>query len=476
MLAQIVMPSSVVAQSKDRLLLTMACILLGVCFITGGSSQQTNLGVMLAQLLAIPVLFYALWEAQRRGCLVQMRWSVVLFALIVSIPLMQLLPLPEWLWSMPPARQSLQHDLSEAGLTTLQYRWSLIPGATERDLLSLLPAAALFFAGLTLGAKARRRLFWFVIALSFFSLVLGVAQIGAGQYSILNPFPQWVPALGGVFANANHQAAAIAIALVLAIALLLDSRSRIRRGENLQVLPWILGALITTFVLAIPMIGSRAGPIIAIMPVIIFVVSSGLFSFDRVRHHRGVQIALLFATLALVLGIHAALSFTTGDKIDSIRATLTKQTVLIGFTHAPLGGGIGGFVPLYDQGVDASLLRDEYINNAHNEYAQLWLEGGAIAMACMLAVFGWLALSFRRLLALRAKSSSRRRGLAAAAAMFVIILHSSVDYPLRTPALMGVFALMAGILAANASMAREASNSANATQRGRETESPQAGR
>ncbi len=338
----------------------------------------------------------------------------------------------------------------------IQYRWSLSPGTTERDLLSMLPASALFFAGVALGAKAQRSLFWLLVALSLFSLVLGVAQMGAGQYSILNPFPQWVPELGGIFANPNHQAACVAIALVLAIALLLDTRSRIRRGENLHVLPWLLGALIAIIVMAIPAIGSRAGPIIAIVPVVVFVISSGLLSLERVRHHRGTQIALLIAALALVLGIHAALSWTTGSKIDAMRSMLTRQTTMIGFTHAPLGGGIGGFIPMFDQGVDASLLRDEYINNAHNEYAQLWLEGGVVAVVCLLAVFAWLALSFRQLLAQRAKSSSRRRGLAAAAAMFVIVLHSWVDYPLRTPALMAVFALLAGILAASAWMEREA--------------------
>ena len=425
----------------------MAGVLLGLCFITGGSSQQANAGVTFTQLLAIPVLFYALWDSQRRASLLQMKWSVALLMLVVSIPLMQLLPLPEWLWNLPTARQSLRHDLAGAGVTTLEYRWSLVPAATERDFLSLLPALTLFLVGGALGAKAQRKLFWLVIALSFFSLVLGVAQMGAGQDSFLNPFPQWAPELGGVFANPNHQAASIAIALLLAIALMLDTRTRIKRGEKLHVLLWMLGASIVTFVLAIPMIGSRAGPIIAIVPVVIFVVSSGLVSFERVRHHRGTQIVLLIVALALVLGIHAALSWTTGDKIDAMRLTLATQTTLIGFTHAPLGGGIGGFISLFDQGVDVSLLRDEYINNAHNEYAQLWLEGGVIAILCVLAVLGWLALSFRRLLRLR-RSSSRRRGLAAATAMFVIILHSSVDYPLRTPALMAVFALMAGILAA----------------------------
>jgi hypothetical protein len=446
---------------QDRLLLCSAGVLLCLAFVTGGSSQETNAGVMISQLLAIPVLLFALWEAQRRGRLAQMRWSIVVFAFVASIPLMQLLPLPEWLWNLATARQLLRHDLFDAGVSMLQYRWSLSPAATERDALSLLPAAALFFAGIALGFEARTKLFWLVIALSFSSLVLGVAQMGAGQDSVLNPFPQWEPAMGGVFANPNHQAASIAIALVLAIALMFESRSQVRQGERAPVLPWVFGALAAIFVLAIPMIGSRAGPIIAIVPTVIFILSSGAVPLERVRHHRGTQIILLIAALVLVIGIHGALSWTTGQKIDLMRSTLTQQTTLIGFTHAPLGGGIGEFIPLFDQGVDVSLLRDEYINNAHNEYAQLWLEGGALAVACMLAVFAWFGLSFRRLLALRAGSSQRRNGLAAAMAILVVILHSCVDYPLRTPALMAVVALMAGIVAATATSTGRTSKSRN---------------
>jgi hypothetical protein len=422
-------------------------VLLSLSFVTGGSSQETNAGVMVAQLLAIPVLLYALWEAQKRGLLLAARWSVMVFALVILIPLLQLLPLPEWFWNLPSARRLLQHDLAEAGVTSLQYRWTLSPAATERDLLSLLPAAALFIAALTLGSVAQRRLFWLVVSLSFFGLLLGGAQVGAGQASILNPYPQWAPAMGGVFANPNHQAASIAIALVVSIALMFDVRSRVRRGENLALQPWILGALIAAFVLAIPIVGSRAGPVIAILPVIILVLGRGAFSRDRMRE-RGTQAILLVAAFALLIGLHAALTWTAGDKVDVIRSALTKQTVSIGVAHAPLGGGIGAFVPLFDQGADVSMLSGEYINAAHNDYAQLWLEGGVIAAACILVVLIWLAVSLRRLLNLPSRSTSRRRGLPAAAGMFVIVLHSAVDYPLRTPALLAVFGLMAGVLAA----------------------------
>ncbi|MHB8474463.1 MAG: O-antigen ligase family protein [Gammaproteobacteria bacterium] len=433
------------AERHDRLLYILTCGLLGVCFVTGGSSQQSGVGAMIGQLLAIPVLFFALWSAWSGGQLARARWSAVVLAFVILIPVLQLLPVPAWLWNLPPARVSLQHDLAAAGVTGLHYRWSLVPAATERDLLSLLPAVALFVAAIKLRGMTLRHVFNVVIGLALFSLLLGIVQLRAGQSSILNPYPQWVPEMGGVFANPNHQATALAIALVLSVALMIDARRRALRGEGAHALSWIYAGLAVVFVIGIPMAGSRAGPIIAIVPTVVFVMACGTIPFDRLRNHRPAQLFFLLIVAALAVGVYSAMSWMRGDKVDPIRSMLARQTTMIGFTHAPLGAGIGGFVQEYQQGVNASALRDEYINNAHNEYAQLWLEGGVFALFGLLAAFSVFAFNVRRLMKLPARSSSRTMGLAAMAALLVVILHSWVDYPLRTPALLAVFGLLAGV-------------------------------
>ncbi|GAA0708216.1 hypothetical protein GCM10009105_07600 [Dokdonella soli] len=438
------MHSEAQAQRHDRPLFILMCVLLIVCFVTGGSSQESGIGVMSAQVLAIPVLLYALTRLIACKCLGSVRFGTGVVALIVLIPFLQLLPVPEWLWSLSPARVSLQHDLAAAGVTGPRYRWSLVPGATERGLLLLLPAVALFFATITLGRSALRRVLSVVIGLALFSMLLGIAQLGAEQHSILNPYPQWVPEMGGVFANPNHQATALAMALVLSVALMLDARRRARPGDGAHALPWVYAALAALFVVAIPMTGSRAAPIIAIVPTVAFVLACGAIPFDRLRHHLPTQLFFLITMTALVIGVYSAMSWTRGDKVDAIRSMLAEQTTMIGFAQAPLGGGIGGFIPLYSQGVDASVLRDEYINSAHNEYAQLWLEGGVLAVFGLLAAFAVLGLSVRRLMKLPARSSSRTTGLGAMMALLVVILHSWVDYPLRTPALLTVFGLLGG--------------------------------
>ncbi|GAC1677279.1 MAG: hypothetical protein NVS9B2_28170 [Steroidobacteraceae bacterium] len=348
---------------------------------------------------------------------------------------------PEAIWSLPAARVSLQHDLAAAGVTGIRYRWSLVPAATERDLLSMLPAVALFFAAATLGLKHLRRLLRVVIGLAMFSLLLAIAQLETGQSSILNPYPQWVPDMNGIFANHNHQATMLAIALLLSVAFLADARWREQHGDNRRSLAWVYAVLIAVFVIAIPLIGSRAGPIIAIVPTVAFVAVCPLLSLERLRRHRLTQLGFVIAAIALLVGVYSARRWTQGEDVDVIR--FAKQTTALGVAHAPLGGGIGGFMPLYHQGVDASELQESYVNNAHNEYAQIWLEGGVLGLVGLVAVFIVLALSVRRLMRFPARSTARTTGLSAVTALLVVILHSWVDYPLRTPALLAVFALLA---------------------------------
>ena len=98
---------------------------------------------------------------------------------------------------------------------------------------------------------------------------------------------------------------------------------------------------------------------------------------------------------------------------------------------------------------------DTYINNAHNEYVQWWLEGGVVAVLAMFAAIVALIQSLHRLLRLPAGSSARTTGLAALMGVLVMLLHSSVDYPLRTPALMATFGLLAGIAISAAAQVRK---------------------
>jgi hypothetical protein len=440
------MPTPSLIEARDVKLLALMGLLLTVIFISGGSSQQSGVGVLAAQLLAIPILLYSLLQAWQTGRLRNAQLGVGALVLVVMVPWLQLLPIPSWLWDLPSTRLPLQHDLMTAGVDHLDTRWSLAPAATERAALLLLPPMAVFFAVFALGRDALRKVLWLVIVLALFSLVLAVAQAGAGQDSFLNPFPEYLPAMAGVFANVNHQADTLAVALVISVALIFDARRQVARHGGSFAPTWILVALAAVFALALPLIGSRAGVLIVMLPLAMVAVLSSQITFERLRHHRPTQLSIIVAILLLVATIFVAWGWMQVDStVGESRWVFSKETLQLGFANAPLGGGVGSFVPLFEHGAEVSLRLSTYLNHAHDEYAQWWLEAGILGLVVLLAVLTTLAVLLRRLIQLPRHSRLRGTAVAALAAMLIMLLHSSVDYPLRTPALMAVFAALAGI-------------------------------
>ncbi len=86
-----------------------------------------------------------------------------------------------------------------------------------------------------------------------------------------------------------------------------------------------------------------------------------------------------------------------------------------------------------------------FFNHAHNEYLETWLEAGWPGAALILAFLVWYG---RRLWAAWKAGPSRERDLqrAASIALLAMLVHSAVDYPLRTATLAVLFALCAAIL------------------------------
>lgn len=431
--------------------------LLALTFVTGGGSYDRGLGDVLAQLLAVAVLGWSLWSLIQRPHHRYVWWPLAVAGLVVAVVAVQGLPLPAGIWQTNGARAALLADLTAAGADTMQLHWSLTPWATERSLWSLLPASALFVGALTLDPRQRRRTVLLVIGLAVASLVLGYLQLGAPQDSLLNPFPEWAPALNGVFANQNHQATAIAVALVLLLALLLESPEA--RGDAATTAGWMRLAMLLAgvFLLAsLPLTTSRAMAVLALLALLMVPLLSG----TATRWLRASRLPRSLAWLGLALGILAmwgvllgALQWVQVDAAEEHRGAVAQATAAMGLELAPWGAGVGSFVPWFDQAAPDRLIFHAYFNHAHNEYMQWWLESGVaglVALAAVLALLVWSRPWAGR-------GASRSDAVAADAiavgswvAVLLVLAHSAVDYPLRTPAMMAVTALLAGFAVAGA--------------------------
>lgn len=429
-------------EGQARAGLVAACALLALCALTGGSSMESGPGESAAQLLSLPLLAWAGWRLlQRPGGPVTAAW-LAFAALVLAIPLLQSL-LPGGL-AGGEGREALARDLAAFGIQAPD-RWSLAPAASRAAALSLLPALALFAMALSLPRAAHRRLAQMVVVLAMASLLLGVAQLGAPQESPLNPYPQWAPAMNGFFANPNHQATLLVVAATLACARLAMVLGAWPPGRPHRVVHGVMSALVMLLsAVALPLTGSRAGVVLVILACALVVAAHWPAWRGGARSRIALAASLGVAALALFL----ALRWMQVEAIDELRGPLRALTGEIAARFAPLGAGVGSYVPVFEQEAPRELLMANYVNHAHNEYAQWWLEAGVPAIMAMLLGGLALALTLRGLLRLPAQA--RGLGVTALVALAAVLAHSLVDYPLRTPAMLAVAAVLAGIAAGQA--------------------------
>ena len=95
------------------------------------------------------------------------------------------------------------------------------------------------------------------------------------------------------------------------------------------------------------------------------------------------------------------------------------------------GSGFGSFEEVYHIHEPDSLMISSYVNMAHNDWAQLIIEGGVPAVLLVVALCAWLARSLGAVLGGGAAGVARMLFWLSVAG--ILLFASLVDYPLRTP-------------------------------------------
>jgi O-antigen ligase len=161
-------------------------------------------------------------------------------------------------------------------------------------------------------------------------------------------------------------------------------------------------------------------------------------------------LAILIATVALVVFLggtdpllrSSGLTGGTGD-LTSGRLAFWKAAVNIFLGHPLAGVGLDAFGDAYSS-YDLSSGKFR-VEQAHNDYLQILADAGILGFACV-ASFIYLFVK-KSLRTVRESHSGFRRGAAigAFAGCVAVMVHSFVDFPLRTPANAFVFLLLAAI-------------------------------
>jgi len=166
------------------------------------------------------------------------------------------------------------------------------------------------------------------------------------------------------------------------------------------------------------------------------------------------KLALAAAALVLVLvvqfGLSRALERFTSDRLAEARIHFAHNTFQAALAFMPLGSGVGTFVPVYAMfEKPGDTFPDVYANHAHDDYFEVWLENGVIGVGLTALFVGWFAVTAMRLWRKPpAGAGELDWSLVRAATLIVglLLIHSSVDYPLRTGAMMAIFAFACALL------------------------------
>jgi O-antigen ligase len=418
-----------------------------VAMLFGGGARQGLWPNAVVELAALPLLAWSLAYLAPGKLSRSAFWGVILLCAILALPLLQLIPLPPATWTVLPGRKEIVTAFTAAGLPLPWMPLSLDPAATWRSLLALLPATAVFLAMLSLERPRRRILIALVLFIAFIGVPLDLFQMMGGPYSPLRFYAITNPDRAvGFFANANHNAAflycAIPLAAAWAIGLVRDRR------DNLVLGLAALFVLIAAVIIGLAVTHSRAGMALGFaagLSCMLLVLRNDRGHANRhmLWYTAGVNVVALL--IAFQFGFVAFMQrVDKSDIIEDIRWPIDQVTAQAAIAHMPWGSGIGTFVPIYQQFTPRTIVMDRYINHAHNDWFELWLTGGAPAIALMLCFFFWFAgcatAVWRRG---PPEASALDLALARAASIVVVLLllHSTVDYPLRTAAVSVLFAM-----------------------------------
>src|SRR4051812_17821847 len=429
-----------------------------LCLIFGGSAQGIWANMIL-QLLGIAILTWAALAPAEEPLLPPARQLLILALLAVALVAIQLVPLPPSLWPHLAGREPIADGFRILGVPTPAQPLSLTPYGSLNSLLGLIPPLALFCAIVRLKAY---RTGWLTTALlggTTAGILLGALQVASSDYAA-SPwylYPQSNFGLAtGFFANANHMAILLVITLPF-LGAILGSAKGANKQRNSAIIAIVAGATLV-IILGIILNRSFAGYGLAV-PV---VITSTLLVLPPKRSLR--LGALVLAGLLVVAAVGAiATSATRSGQLgqEATTSVESRHEMLVTTIRAvrdflPWGSGLGSFRSVYQLFESREPISTTYIVHAHDDYVEVALELGVAGILLMIAFLVWWGRAVGRAWRdAEAGIYARAASIASAA----ILVHSLVDFPLRTAAIDAAFAMcLALLIDRRAPVARERSD------------------
>ena len=391
---------------------------------------------------------------------------VILLGAVVALPLVQLLPLPEFLWNQLPGRSFYGAASSAAGSTPGYRTLSLIPYVTESALLALLVPVAVFVATVSTSETQLKQLINLFIGLAVLQAIIGLAQFGTGSMTVLPGLEgEAISAAHGTYPNSDHLAGFLEMALPVALGLLIANiqvgrgaparatrkaplRQRISKlftsGIRFNRVV-IYGAAGLAILLGLTFSHSRSGVALAMLGILL----TSLIFGRRVGGQRSSRLVVAFMVIAIALSLEIGLSsvlsrFTGKGMTDDMRWSIYAATIQGIREFFPLGSGFGTYPAIFRRFQPGSI--PDFVNHAHNDYLEWLFEGG---LAAALLMIGFLAVYVMRWRKIWPREDYCPpygfMRISAGIGLLMMGLHGMIDFNLHIPANAVYFAFLAGV-------------------------------
>ena len=426
----------------------IAMLLVATAIMLGGGGSPDPLPEIAVQLAGLAALAaWALVSARPTPDAPARAW--LLGALLVVLPLLQLIPLPPAIWHDLPGREVERAALALVEAEGEWRPWSVDPARTLASLLALTTPVILLLMVSSLGQPGRAMVIAMIAAVSTFSLILGAAQLAGGAGGSLRFYVSEASYLAGFQANRNSTADVLLIGMIGGVS---AGREWVRRRKADLPRPFVLlsaGVFVAVMTVGVVLTTSRAG--IILLPVAWLAIAFILRPWLALN--RGSLKWALPGIAAAVAGAGALAAWSgTVRRVAArfrfegeFRPELWRDALFAAKQFLPIGSGTGTFVPVFIASERLEVVDPSIPNRAHNEVLEILVESGVPGMV----VAGAIALLLVRaaIAGLRHPAQgSEAQTYFAVGALVVIAIHSQVDYPLRSMSLACIAAAAAGLL------------------------------
>lgn len=426
----------------------------------GGSGSLVPLPEIVCQCLLAGLTAVWIWTSPDRLRQVP-RGAWIISALMLALPLGQLLPLPPAIWQNLPGRAVERAALDLVGRGSSWQPLSLTANRTFAALLAMAAPAAMLVMAAAQDRRGRTILLATIAGTALLSVVVGAAQLSGGDG---NPFRFYYPDesfLDGFQTNHNAQADVLLIGMVMLAAVVADwaapDRTRSRRrsaGYGEPVDPRLVlggaGAASLLLILGVALTASRTG--IALL--LVAIGAQGLILRRWLVAEKRVAIAAI--AVAAGLGVVAVLGLSAGHGTllrvwarfhtpTEVRPQIWHDALYALRQYWPWGAGMGSFIPVFAAAERLEVVSQQFVNRAHDDYLEFLIEAGLPGILVFGLILGQLVKDARRSWREQITGSSAQI-ICGVAGILIVTLHSIDDYPLRTMSLACMIAVCGGVL------------------------------